>query len=243
LDVPLISCICITRNRADLLNRAIDCFRAQTYTNKELLVLYEDDDLNTKNCLNSISSPEIKIIEVPSASKLSLGKLRNLSIKSCGGDFFCQWDDDDWYHQNRLKFQMDVIKKSQFPACILMYWIVFDSTESKAYLSPFWAWEGSLLCKKKLIMHNLQYADKKKKEDTPLIRKLLKQHCVFPVLMPKLYIYVYHSKNTWDYDHWHNNIITKGKPLSDSTSELIGGILDGHFSVEEGSKLLDRITN
>ena len=41
---PLISCLCITKNSENLVNLSIDCFRKQIYANKELIVVYEDDN-------------------------------------------------------------------------------------------------------------------------------------------------------------------------------------------------------
>jgi len=40
---------------------------------------------------------------------LSLGKLRNLAVEECRGDYVCQWYNVDWYHRKRLEEQMRVI--------------------------------------------------------------------------------------------------------------------------------------
>jgi len=238
---PLISCLCITRNRVPLLKRAIAAFHAQTYASKELIIVYEDDDPATKDYLQQLTAPDIHKIEVLKSPGLTLGKLRNLSIQACCGEYFCQWDDDDWYHHHRLEFQMDVIRQSRFPACVLMHWLVFDTTRNKGYVSPRWPWEGSVLCRKKIIDDDMKYADKKKGEDTPLIRKMLQKHLIFPVMMPKLYIYVYHSANVCGYDHWRDNIFRASKALSAPTSRLMEDILNGRYSVKEASERLDDI--
>jgi glycosyltransferase involved in cell wall biosynthesis len=239
---PLVTCICVTRKRQHLLKRAIDCFHAQTYPNKELLIVYEDDDLDTKSFLRSLASSAITTMEVERTPDTSLGRLRNTAVQSCKGDYFCQWDDDDWYHQRRLEFQLQVIKESGLPACLLLHWLIFDCKTSKAYISPFWPWEGSLLCRTKVINDDIRYEDLKRKEDTPLIQKLLKRHSLFPIMMPKLYIYVYHGGNVWGYDHWENNIINKSKELSESSSRMIADLLNSRTSVREGSEFLDQMT-
>jgi len=239
--LPLISCLCITRNRVPLLKRAIASFNAQTYDNKELIIVYEDDDPSTKDYLQKLSAPDIHKIEMAKSPDLTLGKLRNLSIQACNGEFFCQWDDDDWYHHHRLEFQMYVIRQSRFPACVLMHWLVFDATRNRGYVSPWWPWEGSVLCQTKIFDDDMKYADKKKDEDTPFIKKMLKKHMVFPVIMPKLYIYVYHSANVCGYDHWRDNIFRASKALSAPTSRLMADILNGRYSVKEASELLDDI--
>jgi len=41
---PVISCICVTRKKPALLERAVRCFLIQSYQQKELVIVYEDDD-------------------------------------------------------------------------------------------------------------------------------------------------------------------------------------------------------
>ncbi len=36
---PLISCICVTNKRPEMLTRAIQCFKRQTYPNKAFILL------------------------------------------------------------------------------------------------------------------------------------------------------------------------------------------------------------
>ena len=43
-SVPLISCLCVTRARVALLNRAVRCFLDQSYPHIELVILFESDD-------------------------------------------------------------------------------------------------------------------------------------------------------------------------------------------------------
>src|SRR6187399_197150 len=107
--LPLISCLCITRNKIPLLKRAIHCFRNQTYPNKELILVFEDNDNDTKSFVKRLKDKNISIYEIPSTPKLSLGELRNISIHKCKGEYFCQWDADDWYHNRRLETQIDYI--------------------------------------------------------------------------------------------------------------------------------------
>ena len=41
---PLVTCLCLTRNRRGFLPRAIECFVAQTYEERELLIVDDGDD-------------------------------------------------------------------------------------------------------------------------------------------------------------------------------------------------------
>jgi len=238
---PLISCLCVTRGKVQYLQRAIRCFQSQSYRNRELLILYEDDDRRTREYVAGILDRGISTAEVPGSPKLTLGRLRNLAIEKCRGEYFCQWDDDDWFHRNRLEFQMQVIQESRMPASIMMQWLVYEMSEGQAYISNRRPWEGSILCKKALIGEEMLYDDLLKGEDTNLIKSLFARSLVFPILMPKLYIYVYHGRNTWEYEHW-KPIIEAGKRLTASSSRLISDILSGRYSEEEASDRLDKIS-
>lgn len=45
---PKVSCICITHNRLEMFEKALQCFLAQTYANTELVVLFENDAVTEK---------------------------------------------------------------------------------------------------------------------------------------------------------------------------------------------------
>lgn len=239
-DMPLISCLCITRGRKKFLERAVQSFRDQTYPNKELLLQYESDDGETAEYVRSLEDNNLVLVEVPSSEKFNLGRFRNRSISECRGDYFCQWDDDDWSHRERLSFQMEVIKSSGMPACLLFHWLMYDERTGKAYLSNRRPWEGSLLCKKSILGGDLRYEEVVKHEDTYLIAELFKRSLLFPVMMPKLYIYVYHGDNLCTREHWEKIFMASTELSAESTS-IIKGILDGKFTGEEAALLLDGI--
>lgn len=240
MDSPLISCLCVTRGKPQLLMRAIKCFFAQVYLNKELIIVYESNDFSTKEVCEREACDQVRILEVPESPKRTLGYLRNRSIEAANGEFICQWDDDDWYHANRLNGQFNAIRKSDCKGCIVSRWIVYDSLQMKAYLSHVRLWEGSLLCRKSAI-EDTAYLDKSIGEDTAVIEYLHKRREVYAMEDgAKLYIYVYHGGNTWHREHWEE-IFRAGEELPANTSDLIVQILNQNMTVAEGSFSLDRI--
>ncbi|HVY55619.1 MAG TPA: glycosyltransferase family A protein [Thermodesulfobacteriota bacterium] len=239
-EAPLISCLCITRGRTKLLGRAVQSFRDQTYPNKELVLLYESGDGETAEYIRTLEDLDLKLVEIPSSEEFNLGRLRNRSIRECRGEYFCQWDDDDWSHRDRLSFQMGVIKASGMPACLLFHWLMYDDRTGKAYLSNRRPWEGSLLCRKSLLGGDLIYEEIARHEDTRLVTELFRRSLVFPVMMPKLYIYVYHGGNLCTREHWEK-IFRASTELSAESTSIIRGILEGSYSGEEASRLLDGI--
>ncbi|MGN6601345.1 MAG: glycosyltransferase [Ginsengibacter sp.] len=234
---PLISCLCVTRHKPHLLTRAIRCFLGQTYGNKELLIVCESDDLETVELVSCIKDDMISLIVVDVHPKRTLGELRNLSIAAAKGDFFCQWDDDDWYHSKRLELQFKFLNDYYKSGSVLVNWIIFDELKREAYLSYTRAWEGSILCKKEIVDKEHYYDHLTKGEDTFFLFKLLERNCLVPIMMPYLYIYVIHGSNTWQRQHFDNMLLSCQK-LSSQSAVWISEILKGNYSPEEASEIL-----
>ena len=103
----MVSCIMPTKNRRQFVPRAIACFLAQTYENRELVVLDNGDsiaDLVPKD-------PRIRYVRM--ASNQTTGQLRNLCCQIARGEFIAHWDDDDWSHPKRLEEQVPAIDGHQ----------------------------------------------------------------------------------------------------------------------------------
>lgn len=228
---PLISCICVTRNRPHLLSVAISCFKAQCYAHKELVILYEKDDITTAAYLGQYPPKDIriKIIATEKQPDQYLGALRNKAIAAASGDYICQWDDDDWYHPKRLSYQYGQLIAKGKAACVLGREIIWDHTTAKAYLSCYRHWEGSLLCSKNIAMQH-PYDNYERGEDTPMITALLTKGLLYTdTAITPLYVYRYHGANTWDYRHF-SGFFPYSILLPDAVSNLFGHILE-----EEGN--------
>lgn len=237
---PMISCLCITKNSAALLSRAIECFEAQTYPFKELLVIYESDNTGIDEVIaQKKGNKEIHFIEVPAAPKQSLGELRNYSIELAKGELFCQWDDDDWYAANRLEEQLRSLQLHEADVCFLGYWIIYDHTDGKAYISFRRNWEGTVLAKKSIINEACCYAALPKAEDTAFKEAVEANYKIDRFFAPHLYIYTYHGNNTWDYPHFQKNF-ELGEQLSTELAALCGDILSDKYDQSTATKLLQR---
>ncbi len=239
---PLISCICVTRDRPALLRRALDCFLAQTYPRRELVILFEQDDAATRELLQRRPRDErIRLVCVERSPDKKLGHLRNHAIHQSSGDFVCQWDDDDWYHQDRLAHQYAALRDAGRQASILSRWMMFDATPGnpRAYISYPRLWEGSVLCRKELIQQR-RYANVERGEDTPVVRALSEADALHVIAdAPHLYVYTVHGGNTWEREHF-GDIFGRSMPLPPVMQEAIHGILQQRYSVADGSGLLDK---
>ena len=90
-----------------MLKRAIASFRAQTYTNKRLVIF------NTGPIVGVHDLPLVAEVGwADSARKWSIGELRNEANSIIAGDVICHFDDDDLSHRSRIAEQVALLQAS-----------------------------------------------------------------------------------------------------------------------------------
>lgn len=226
LSIPLISCICITDKRPDLLQKAINCFKSQNYLNKELVISYPKNDLLSKKVISDEQNAQLKILSIEREKDTSLGEARNQAIKKSNGEYVCTWDDDDWYHPSRISYQYNSIqnKGEGYQASVLTRILLHDQTKNETYYSFKYTWEGTILCKKELLLQN-QYRHSNQGEDSHVIGFLrAKKQLLMLDQVPFLYIYIHHGKNTWNYERFEffisNSLLLEGEDKKEVLSIL-----------------------
>jgi len=111
---PLVSCVCLTYGRSELLNELLFCFINQNYSNKELLIVNDQSDIEYY-----YNNPNVRIFNLKKRFN-SLGEKRNFTRDKIKGDFVFIMDDDDIYHSNHI------LKHVWFHEQFLEYDIVFN---------------------------------------------------------------------------------------------------------------------
>lgn len=100
-DTPLVTCLCITKDRRQWLPKAIECFQSQTYTNKELLIVADGEDV--KDLVPA--DARIRLLQITSG--FLIGAKRNYGVGRANGDIVAHWDDDDYSSSVRLADQVN----------------------------------------------------------------------------------------------------------------------------------------
>jgi glycosyltransferase involved in cell wall biosynthesis len=220
-----------------MLKRAIACFESQTYSNCELLVLVESDDDDTIAYMHKKEGDKIRKLVVTN-DNMKLGDLRNIAVEYAAGGYICQWDDDDWYHRDRVKHQLAAAITNGKAGSILTRWIMYDVEHGNAYLSGERLWEGSILVSKnELKKHRISYPSLARGEDNKFITNLVSKSSIQQIAWPSLYIYTFHGRNTWDRGHFQYNF-NVGKKLPPALSDAIGSILTSDLSDHEAADVL-----
>lgn len=104
-DNPLISIVIPNYNGAKFLQQCIDSVIAQTYQNWELLIC---DDNSNDNSLDILAQYQDKRIMPPIVLKENRGAAiaRNYCIEKAKGELIAFLDNDDIWHQDKLKKQV-----------------------------------------------------------------------------------------------------------------------------------------
>jgi glycosyltransferase involved in cell wall biosynthesis len=127
VDPPLISVVLTTRDRPRFLPIALECYRRQTYRNRELIVV--DDGAEFPADPELVDAAGGRLIRMEPASML--GAKLNRGVMEARGCFCQKMDDDDWYAPNFMETMLSALLRSWSTVCrptsaFLMHFLFFD---------------------------------------------------------------------------------------------------------------------
>lgn len=98
---PLVSAIITTKNRSDLLPRAIDSVLNQTFGNIELIVIDDGSMDETQDVIVEYQEKH-SIISIRNEESVGACRARNQGIEKASGEYISGLDDDDEWHLERI---------------------------------------------------------------------------------------------------------------------------------------------
>jgi glycosyltransferase involved in cell wall biosynthesis len=106
-EQPLVTAIIPTRNRPELLRRAIDSVTEQTWENLEIVVTDDASDDSTPELLNELKAelPNLKVVQ--NSDPRGAAASRNIAIEHASGEYIAGLDDDDFWRPKRIKKLME----------------------------------------------------------------------------------------------------------------------------------------
>ncbi len=99
-----VSVVIPTRNRPEVVRRAVDSVLAQTYRDFEIIVVIDGPDLATQAALREVSDPRLHVLPLPES--LGGSDARNAGIAASAGEWVAFLDDDDEWLPQRLERQL-----------------------------------------------------------------------------------------------------------------------------------------
>jgi glycosyltransferase involved in cell wall biosynthesis len=201
-DRPLTSCLMVTADRPHLMRRSVRCFRRQTYPRRELVVV-DDGETDLSSVLAPLATDEVQYVPLDPDTNHVLGTLRNVALDAASGTYLTQWDDDDWYHAERLERQAAVLDDGA-DACALRGTLMHLDTP-EYFRHPYIGLledgvPGSIMHRRDDTAH---YPDLPRAEDTAYLKHWLEQdYRLLPTSQSHLFIRCFHGDNTWEQDHF-----------------------------------------
>lgn len=201
----------VTANREHLMKRAIKCFNLQNYSPKELVIV-DDGEQDLSGALGNVPEGQLTYIKLDPAEDNTLGKLRNISLQNAEGEFLIQWDDDDWYHPDRIKIQAECLQEGYDACCLSSALMHLDTPQFMHHPYVGNLPEGI----PGSIMHRnnpeITYPHTRRAEDTIFLKEWMnKRYRQLPDDYSYLFIRCYHGNNTWEQNHFLRRI--RNSPL------------------------------
>jgi glycosyltransferase involved in cell wall biosynthesis len=96
-NIPKVSAVCCTYGRFKCVERVMNCFLAQDYSNKELIIYNTDTDspYDVGQSIHSITIVNRSIDSVTNEPYTNVGAIRRDALMFATGDYVVTWDDDD----------------------------------------------------------------------------------------------------------------------------------------------------
>lgn len=145
--MKLVSCILPTRGRRAWAAQAVECFKAQTYTHKQLTILDDSMDLSFDGAAFDLD-PQINWFE---STERTIARKRNLLCERTNGEIIIHLDSDDWSSPDRIADQVKRLEESGKAVTGYKTMLFYDLTDDhKVYEYrphlPFEFAIGSSLC-------------------------------------------------------------------------------------------------
>jgi glycosyltransferase involved in cell wall biosynthesis len=117
-----------TYNRRPFVGQAIEYFQRQSYSQKELIIV--DDGEQT---VEDLARPHWNVRYVSLPRRQSIGEKRNIALAASAGELIAHWDDDDWYDEHRLRYQIAPLLSGEADMTALQMSFLYDLASDRAW--------------------------------------------------------------------------------------------------------------
>lgn len=128
----LVTCVMATMpGRPDWTPSAIDCFFAQTYDQRELLIISEPGAPLSPAILAAARDPRVHWLTP--GRKITPGEKLNLGTLIARGAYVANWDDDDWSAPDRIETQYRILTETGADVTALRSMLFWDVSTCQGY--------------------------------------------------------------------------------------------------------------
>ena len=102
---------------------------SQSYTNIEIIIVYDDNNHDELNWVNSIVSNDKRTIIIDNKKNIGVSRSRNLAISKSNGKYLAFLDCDDIWLEHKLEKQLNFMKKNNLSISHTSYEIINNKNE------------------------------------------------------------------------------------------------------------------
>ena len=122
--MDLVSVIIPYYKKRNFIKETIVSVINQSYNHLEILIIYDDINLNDFEFLQEISKLDNRIKIINNHKRLGAGLSRNKGIEQSNGKYIAFIDADDTWAQDKLKDQISFMKKNNYQISHTSYFII-----------------------------------------------------------------------------------------------------------------------
>ena len=164
----------------------------QNYNNLEVIIIYDDSNLNDFEFLQKLSKLDNRIKIIKNVAKLGAGLSRNIGIEKSNGKYIAFLDSDDTWLPDKLNSQILFMKQNNYKVSHTSYYIV---DEKKRIIGQRKARDllsideilkscdiglSTVVIEKNIVIHNkIEFPELKTKEDFVFWLMLFKKNYKF----------------------------------------------------------------
>jgi len=193
----------VTRKRVRLARRALACLAAQHWADLELVVV-DDGDEDYSALLDELRPRmAVRYVRVDEEPGRRLGALRNLALDEASGAYCVQWDDDEWYHPERIATQVRALDDAD--AAVILDWTLMHvdapGLTERGFRGACWGGTpGTVLHRR----GEARYRNLARGEDTAFLRALAREGRVRRLGREHSHLFIrcFHGTNTWNEAHF-----------------------------------------
>ncbi|MGL3827286.1 glycosyltransferase family 2 protein [Candidatus Pelagibacter communis] len=159
----------------------------QSYRKFEILIIYDDSSIEDLEFLKNLIKIDPRIKLIKNNKNIGAGLSRNKGLKFSRGNYICFIDADDVWKKNKLKHQLNFMKKNNYLVSHTSYNIFNKKNEItqirkaknffnlKDLVTSCDVGLSTVMIKKSIISKNIKFSKTKTKEDFILWLKIIKK--------------------------------------------------------------------
>ena len=172
--MDLVSVIIPYFKKKKFIYRTLNSVLKQTYKNLEVIIIYDDSDLSDLKFIKKFCKKNKRIKIHLNKKNMGVSKSRNLGVKKSKGKYIAFIDSDDLWKKNKLKTQLDFMRKNKCLISHTDYEIINNKNKILGYMRV----------KKRLSYNDLIFSCDIGLS-TVMISKKLKSKVLFPNIITK----------------------------------------------------------